>query len=129
MTADPLNQRVVRLAGVLGNKNVAGAAQVTRRLAQCAARQKEFVSKRRLSIDQDDVETMFKMQILQTIIEKQGVYFPFVDGKTTAFDAIFVHQHYDVLEIAREHVGLVAGGKRVEQQRFSVGNDTRRINI
>src|SRR5262249_54253534 len=67
VTADARDQLVVRLAAVLGNENVTRASQIPWRLAQRSARKQKFVSERRLSIDQNDIEAMFKMEILQTI--------------------------------------------------------------
>src|SRR5262249_17030893 len=43
VTADALDQFIVRLAGVLGNENVTRAPQIPRRLAQRATREQEFV--------------------------------------------------------------------------------------
>ena len=64
ITPNPLDEGIIRLAGILGNEDVARAPQITRSLAQGAAREQEFVPKRRLAIHQHDVETMFEMQIL-----------------------------------------------------------------
>src|SRR5437868_3458735 len=48
ITANPLDQLVVRLARALRDENVTGAAEITRRLAQSAAREQMFVPERRL---------------------------------------------------------------------------------
>ena len=55
------------------------------------------------------------MEILQTVIEQERVYFPFVDGEFPAFHPVFVDQNNHVFQIVREHVGLVAGGDRIEK--------------
>ena len=69
---------------------------------------------------------MFEMEILQSIIEQEGVRAHFADGVEPAFDAIFVDEDDDVLQIVRQHVGLVARGQRIEQERFAIGNNARR---
>ncbi len=66
------------------------------------------------------------MEILKAVIEQQRVGLKFLDRILAGFDAILVHQHDDVLEIGREHVRLVAGLVRIEQQRFAVADDARR---
>ena len=129
VATDALEQLVVRLARALGDKNITGPAQIARWLAQRAARQKEFVSERRLPIDQDDVEAMFQMQILQTVIEQERVCFHFADRVQPALHAILVHENDHILQIVREHVRLVAGRERIEQKRFAIGNNARRRGI
>src|SRR6476620_281071 len=72
---DPRDQLVVRLARALGNEDVTGPAQIPRRLAQGPPREEELVSKRGLPIDQNDVEPMLEMEILQSVVEQEGVGF------------------------------------------------------
>ena len=129
VTADAPDQLFIRFARVLGDEDVTRASQIPRRLAQGAARQQEFVAERRLSVHQHDVEPMFQMQELHPIVEQKRVHFPFVDRVATAFDAILVDQNDHVFKIVREHVGLVAGGDRIEKHGFSVGHDAWRIDI
>src|ERR1700730_13849144 len=76
VTPDALDKRVVRLAGVFGDEDVAGAPEISRRLAQRAARKQELISKGRLSIHQHHVEPMFEMQILQAVAEQGGIDVP-----------------------------------------------------
>src|SRR6202166_4623447 len=71
VTADALDERVVRFAGVFGDEDVAGAAEISRRLAQRgaakmsrrlahrAAWKQELISKGRLPVHQHHVEPMF----------------------------------------------------------------------
>jgi hypothetical protein len=72
---DPRDQLIVRLARALGDEDVAGPTQVAWRLAQGPAREEKLISKRRLPIDQHDVEAMFEVKILQAVVEQQGVGF------------------------------------------------------
>ena len=69
------DQLVVRFARAFGDEDVTGPAQISRRLAQGSARQQKLVSKRRLAIDQDNVEPMLEMEILQTVVEQERVGF------------------------------------------------------
>ena len=64
--------------------------------------------------------------ILKTIVEQQRVAAEFFYRITPAFHAVLVHEHDDIPEIGRQHVGFVAGHFRIEQQRFAVGNHARR---
>ena len=66
---------------------------------------------------------MFEVQILQAVIEQERVGFQFFDREEAALHPVLVDQHDHVLQIVREHVGLVAGREGIEQKRFSVGDD------
>ena len=68
VAANALHQGIIRFAGGFGDKDVAGTPQISRRLAQRASRKKEFITKRGLSIHKDDVQAMFEMEILQTVV-------------------------------------------------------------
>ena len=109
VAANALHQGIIRFAGVFGDEDVAGAAQISRRLAQRASRKKEFITKRSLPIHKDDVQPMFEMEILQTVVQQQRIDLPFFDGQQTAFDTVFVHEDDHVLQVMREHVRLIAG--------------------
>ena len=85
VAANPLDQLVVRLACAFGDENVTGAAKIARRLAQCPARQEKLVSKRRLPIDQHDIEPMLEMEILQSVIEQEGVGSHFAEWRRDRF--------------------------------------------
>jgi hypothetical protein len=69
------------------------------------------------------------VEILQAVVEQERIDFPFVDGNQTTFDAVFVHQDDHVLQVVRQHVGLIAGRTRIQQERCSVGDNARRIGI
>ena len=116
ITPDPPHQFEIRLAGILCDKDVAGASEIARPLPQRAAGKQEFVSEGSLSIYKHHVQPMFEMEILKSIIEQQRIYLPFIDGEPAAFYPVFVHQHDYVLQIVREHVRLVACDQGVEQQ-------------
>ena len=112
--ADPVNQRGVAIRRAFGDENVAGPPQVLRRFAQRAAREQVFVAEGGLAVDEHDVEPVLEMDELHAVIEQQRVAAHFVDGVKAARDAVFIHEHDHVLEIHREHVGLVACHAGVE---------------
>lgn len=116
VTADTFHQSEIRFAGVLRDKDVAGAAEIARPLAQGASRKQEFVSERRLPINQHHVQPMFEMQVLESVIEQQRIDLPFIDREPATFYTVFVHEHDYVLQVVREHVRLVPRGHGVEQQ-------------
>ncbi len=79
VTADAFHEIRIRLAGILCDKDVAGTAEIARRLPQRASGKQEFVSERSLSIDKHHVQSMFQMQILESVVEQQRIDVPFVD--------------------------------------------------
>src|SRR5437667_8944106 len=126
---DAFHQLKIMLAGVLGDKDVAGAAKIARPFPQRAPGQQEFVSERSLSIYEHHVQAMLEVQILKSIIEQQRIDLPFIDGEPSAFGAVFVYQHDYVLQVVREHVRLVTGDPRVEQQGFAIRDNAWRIGV
>src|SRR5438874_4500902 len=127
--ADSFDQLFIRFAGTFRNENVTGAAQIPRWFAQCSTRQKKFVPERRLPINQHDIEPMLEVEILQTVVEQQSIGVHFFNREEPALDAILVDQYGHVFQVVRQHVGLVSGSKRVEQQGFPIGNDAWWIGI
>ena len=121
--AQALDQR--RVAGGRGfrDENVVRAPQVRRRLAERAAREQELVSERRLRVDQANLQPVLEREVLHAVIEDQRVAFQLADGVERGAHAVLVHEHDDVAERLREHVGLVAGKAAVEQQPRAVVDD------
>ena len=72
---------------------------------------------------------MFEMKILQPVVQKERIDFPFVDGEQATFDAIFVHEDDDILQVVRQHIRLITSGTRIQQQRRTVGDNPWRIGI
>src|SRR6266513_5793738 len=91
VTPDASDERLIRLSRVFGDKDIARAPQISRSLAQRAAREQEFIAKGCLSIHQHDIQPMFEMQILQAVVEQECVDLLRVDGKETALNSIFIH--------------------------------------
>ena len=72
---------------------------------------------------------MLEVEILQTIVEQQGISVHFFNREEPALDAILVDQNGPVFLIVRQHVGLVSRGERIEQEGFSIGDNPWRIGI
>src|SRR5207249_7578677 len=91
------HQLEIRFTGIFCDKDVAGATEIARPLAQCSSGKQKFVSERRLPIDEHHVEPMLKMQILKSIIEQQGIDLPFIDREAAAFYPVLIHDHNYIL--------------------------------
>ena len=118
------------VAVALGDEDGARAREVRTRFAQGAARKKILVAERRLAIDEHDVAPPTgELPVLEAIVEQERVAAELLNRVAAALHAVLVHQHDHVLEIRREHVGLVTGGFGIEQQRFAVRDDARRRGV
>jgi len=62
---------------------------------------------------------------LESIIEEKSVGLVVADGVACGFDAIGIDENGHAREVASEHEGFVASLGGVEQDRFSVGHNTR----
>jgi phosphoribosylamine-glycine ligase len=58
---------------------------------------------------------VLEVQILEAVVEQEGVGAEFLDGEEAALHAILVDEHDDVFEVVREHVRLVARGEGIEE--------------
>jgi hypothetical protein len=77
----------------------------------------KFVAERLLAVNQNHImPATAQSPVLETVVEQQRVAAEFFNRVTPAFHAVLVHQHDDILEIRREHVGFVAGHFGIEQQ-------------
>jgi hypothetical protein len=107
----------------LGDQDVSGASEVGGRLAQGAARKEVLVSEGGLAVDQDDVKTAVKFEVLEPVIEEQEITSEFLNGMTAASHAVLVNDHGHAAEILRKHEWLVSGGLGIEQDRPPFGDD------
>ena len=78
-----------------------------------------------LAIDEEEVEAIAEAEVLETVVEKKGIGLVVADGVACGFDAIGIDEDGHAREVASEHEGFVAGLGGVEQDRFSVGHNTR----
>src|SRR5205809_5368008 len=72
------------------NENRAGPRQMRRRFAERPARQQQFVPKRLLTINQNDIlPPAAKFPVLESVIEQEGIAPEFFDGIAAAFHSVF----------------------------------------
>ena len=89
-----------------------------------------LVAKGLLAIHQHDVlPPAGQAPILKAVVQQQGVAAKMLNGVAAAFDAVFVHQDDDILEVGGEHVGFVARGVGIQQEGFAVGDHARRGGV
>src|SRR5688500_2893062 len=86
-----LDERFLGFPVTFGEEDVPGAPKIGGRLAQRATRKEEFVAKGRLAIDQANIQTMAKMEILHAVIEDQDIGLEFAHGVQRGADPILVH--------------------------------------
>ena len=74
-----------------------------------------LIAERILSIDEEEVKAIAEAEVLEAVIEKEGVRPIVADGVTGAFDSVGIDEHGDAGEIAGEHEGLVSCLRGVEE--------------
>jgi hypothetical protein len=126
--ADALNEFVVGFAVAFGDEDVTGAVEVLGRFAEGAPGEKVFVSEGGVTIDEDNIEAMAEAEVLEAVIEEDGIDLVFADGGEPALHAVLVDEDDDVLEVIGEHVRFVAGGAGVEEKGFAVGDEARGVD-
>ena len=84
-----------------------------------------LIAERILSIDEEEVKAIAEAEVLEAVIEKEGVGPIVADGVAGAFDSVGIDEHGDTGKITGEHEGLVSCLGGVEEDRFSVGNNAR----
>jgi len=84
-----------------------------------------LVAERILPINKQEVKAIAEAEVLEAVIEKEGVGPIVADGVTGAFDSVGIDEDGDTGKITGEHEGLVSCLGGVEEDRFSVGNNAR----
>jgi hypothetical protein len=84
-----------------------------------------LIAERILSIDEEEVKAIAEAEVLEAVIEKEGVSSVVSDGVAGAFDSVGIDENGDTGKITGEHEGLVSCLSGVEEDRFSVGNNAR----
>ena len=74
-----------------------------------------LIAERILSIDEEKVKAITEAEVLEAVIEKEGVGPIVADGVAGAFDSVGIDEHGDAGEIAGEHEGLVSCLGRIEE--------------
>jgi len=76
-----------------------------------------------LAVDEEEVEAVAEAEVLEAVVEKEGVGLVVADGVASRFDSVGVDEDGDAWEIACEHEGLVARLSGIEENGFSVGDN------
>src|SRR5215469_12624943 len=113
VTPNSLNQIVVRLAITFCDENIACSSQVPGRLAQRATGEQMLIAEGCLTIDQHNVEPMFQVKILQTVVEQKSVNVEFLQRMQPRLHPILVDHYCYSREIGSEHIRFVSGHRRV----------------
>jgi len=82
-----------------------------------------LIAERILSIDEEEVKAIAEAEVLEAVIQKEGVSSVVSDGVAGAFDSVGIDEHGDAGEIPGEHEGLVSCLRGVKEDRFSVRNN------
>ena len=82
-----------------------------------------LIAERILPINKQEVKAIAEAEVLESVIEKEGVGPVVANCVTGAFDSVGIDEHGDAREITGEHEGLVSCLRGVEEDRFSVGNN------
>jgi hypothetical protein len=74
-----------------------------------------LVSEGVLAVDEEEIEAVAEAEILEAVVEEEGVGLVMADGVAGGFDAVGVDEDGDAGEIACEHEGFVAGLSGIEE--------------
>jgi hypothetical protein len=85
-----------------------------------------LVAERVLAVDEEKVEAVSEAEVLEAVVEKEGIGLVVADGVASGFDAVRVDEDGDAGKVACEHEGFVAGLSGIEENRFSVGDNSGR---
>jgi len=116
---------VVIFAGAFGEEDEIGPAESIGGLAEDSAGENVLIPKGVLAVDEEEVEAVAQTEVLKSIIEEKSVGLVVADGVACGFDAIGIDENGHAREVASEHERFVTSLGGVEQDRFSVGHDTR----
>ena len=68
-----------------------------------------------LAVDEEEVEAVAEAEVLEAVIEEEGVGLVVADGVAGGFDTVGVDEDGDAWKIAGEHEGFVAGLSGIEK--------------
>ena len=116
----------VFVAGAFGEEDEIGPAEGIGGFAKDATGEDVLVAERVLAVDEEKVEAVSEAEVLKAVVEKEGVGLVVADGVAGGFDAVGVDEDGDAGKVACEHEGFVAGLSGIEENRFSVGDNSGR---
>jgi hypothetical protein len=105
----------VFVAGAFGEEDEIGAAESIGGFAKDSAGEDVLVAEWVLSVDEEEVKAIAESEVLEAVIEEEGVGLVVSDGVAGGFDAIGIDEDGDAREVASEHEGFVAGLSGIEE--------------
>jgi len=116
----------VFVTGAFGEEDEIGSAKGIGGFAKDTTGEDVLVAERVLAVDEEKVEAVSEAEVLEAIVEKEGIGLVVADGVAGGFDAVGINEDGDAGKVACEHEGFVAGLSGIEENRFSVGHNARR---
>jgi len=116
----------VFVAGAFGEEDEIGPAEGIGGFAKDTTGEDVLVAERVLAVDEQEIKAVAEAEVLEAVVEKEGIGLVVADGVASGFDAVGVDEDGDAGKVACEHEGLVAGLSGIEENRFSVGDNARR---
>jgi hypothetical protein len=68
-----------------------------------------------LAVDEEEIEAVAEAEVLEAVIEEEGVGLVVADGVASGFDAVGVDEDGNAWEVAGEHEGLVTRLSGIEE--------------
>ena len=124
--SDAVADFVVAIRAVaFGQEDVTGAAEVAGRFAKRAAGEEEFVAEGGIAVDEHDVEAAAEPEVLEAVVEQEGIASEFAHGPASGFDSVLVDDHGDAGEVAGEHPWFIACVGGVACEVGAIADDER----
>ena len=99
----------VFVAGAFGEEDEIGSAEGIGGFAKDASGKDVLVAEWVLAVDEEEVKAVAEAEVLEAVVEKEGIGLVVADGVASGFDAVGVDEDGDAWKVACEHEGLVAG--------------------
>lgn len=80
-------------------------------------------------INEKQIETAFKTEVLEAVVEDEGIGAKFFDSVAAGLDAVLVNENYDSWEVFSKHKGLIASEFGVQKNILAVTYDFRRNDV
>jgi hypothetical protein len=116
----------VFVAGAFGEEDEIGSAEGIGRFAKDTTGENVLVAEGILAVDEEKIKSITEAEVLEAIVEKEGIGLVVADGVAGGFDAVGINEDGDAGKVACEHEGFVAGLSGIEENRFSVGDNAGR---
>ena len=106
----------------LGEEDIVRPLDVLDGLPQKPPGQDVVIGEGVRGVHKEDIDMGTQFQVLEPVVQDQGIRAEFVDGVKPGLHPVLVHHHRHVFQIGGQHEGLVSGVFGVEKQILPVGN-------